>query len=117
MTTGIKAPHCKLCNERHWSTEPHKYPKDLKPRPEIKGFFSRPQIVQSQPMANPGVPKRKVSVTRDRVSVTATAMTKPHPTPCANCGNIFIPKRKTGRFCSSTCRVQANRKSADAGNR
>lgn len=28
---------------------------------------------------------------------------------CANCGEIFIPKRSDARFCSTRCRVQYNR--------
>jgi len=34
----------------------------------------------------------------------------PKPKTCHQCGNSFTPKRRDGRFCSTTCRVTANRK-------
>jgi hypothetical protein len=35
------------------------------------------------------------------------------PIACAGCGQAFTPKRSTGRYCSTRCRVAAHRAKGD----
>jgi hypothetical protein len=40
----------------------------------------------------------------------ADGLTVHRPTPCAECGGGFTPRRTTARFCSAACRLAAHRR-------
>lgn len=107
------AAHCKLCGERHWSYEPHKYPKNLEVRGWAKDFVeSRPSVV---PVA------QKFTV-RDLRQGSNTVAVRSFPADqlddegenwvtkeCEVCGSEFEAQRKTARFCSNNCRQIAHK--------
>ena len=102
MSTATQPPYDKLCGDRHWSWEPHKYPKDLKVRKMAKEFTSPiiKEVVRSQPASVPVTKPRTVSVTagpryakKPVVSVTGTYDDGPAPDrTCIQCGEAFKGK-------------------------
>lgn len=99
-------PHCRLCNDRHWSWEPHKYPKGL----EVRGWAK--EFVSSRPAAVP--------VAVDTPPIAKQVVVESFPAEdlddegenwvlkeCEVCGTEFEAQRKTAKFCKPQCRKLA----------
>lgn len=84
----VTPSHCRLCGTKHWSYEPHEYPKDMRVRADIAA------LTRTKP------------VTRDAKAAT---LRKAGTKLCAWCETPFVPKRATGLYHSEACRKEAFR--------
>ena len=108
MTTSIRAPQCKVCDERHWSHQPHKTD-GVKVRPMVREFVSEKPRTITADIKDQGVkPFRKPRTVKLRDGAAddfLAAMDR------CSCGKA-LPERKRGpapKFCSDTCRKRASR--------
>src|SRR3546814_632258 len=114
----VAPPHCRLCGERHWSGDGHKYPKDLRVRPLVselagKVIEGRMRVVEEPVAALPATKVAERPVERDETLDFGETFVA-----CGRKGcNKPVPVKETGRpgkYCSGTCRKIAYREKTDA---
>lgn len=116
-------PHCKLCGDRHWSWEPHKFPKDLEVRPMIgrllgKVVEGRGRVVEETRAV---AVREKTNIRRNESEQVPEIPNIPVEIPNASAGNPNIcpgclkplpaSKTKPKKFHDDACRMKAKRAS------